>query len=404
MTLFVEDLIHRLAYEGPYMFFDEISMPTNDLKFFSSLSRQLVNKNGLTLKQKNLSLKLIKKHSSILSQEFAVDINAFLLNPQFKMAERILSTEKEIKIVKDSQGDYSIHVIFSYDETLISQFRNYKNSIPTFQYQRAYWDQELKVWNFGLTEHNILFLSTLSGFKKDEKFNKYHQELLKVQETIKTYIPYVVKNEDGVYTFKNKHKNIPDLQFNNMLESLIIAKKYGITVWSEEIDQELDKIDNNLLKSFLRSGYTTNIFSKNRIIELTELEELIKVYDKILFVIPGGQEFKYLNKSYEFLKQLGFTATHCSVMFRLEKFSDRNNCNNFIHEESLNNPLEENTKFVFISAKIPKPVIEANIEFDLIINFGLNSAHYSLQKFLKNHHNIVTINTTYQEYKNYVYV
>ena len=83
---------------------------------------------------------------------------------------------KEIKIVKDSQGDYSIHVIFSYDETLISQFRNYKNSIPTFQYQRAYWDQELKVWNFGLTEHNILFLSTLSGFKKDEKFNKYHQE------------------------------------------------------------------------------------------------------------------------------------------------------------------------------------------------------------------------------------
>jgi len=91
-------------------------------------------------------------------------------------------------------------------------------------------------------------------------------------------------------------------------------------------------------------------------------------------------------------------------MFRLEKQSDLQNCNKFIHDNSLNNPIDENTKFIFVSVKIPKPLIESNTDFDLIINFGLNSSHFTLQQFIKNHHNVIFMNPSSTAGKNYVYV
>jgi hypothetical protein len=404
--IFVEDLIHRLACNGVYMFSGIIQLQIRDRNFVVSLSNQIFSNRGLTFKQKNSALSVIKKYSTLLSSELNIDINAYLSNPQYKLEERVLSTEKQIKIVKDTDGISYIHVIFPYNDTIINSFRNYKTSTPVYAYRTGYWDQELHLWKFSLTEHNILFLGNLQGFEKDSKFSEYYAELLKIQESIETYVPMVVKNDLGKYIFKNEHRTIPKNSYDNLVDALLAAKKFGISCWSDVVNDELDKnVHNNLLKNFLNSDKLNHVVSKNRTIELDELTEIICAYDKILFVIPGGHEIKYLTKSYEFLKKIGFASKDCSVMFRLEKQYDLQSCNKFIHDNSLNNPVDENTKFVFISVKVPKPMIESNIEFDLIINFGLTSSHFTLQQFIKTHHNVICINPlSNTEGKHYVYV
>ena len=94
-----------------------------------------------------------------------------------------------------------------------------------------------------------------------------------------------------------------------------------------------------------------------------------------------------------------------AVLFRLAAAQDQLNCNKFIHDNSLNNPISDKTTLIFVSGKIPKPLIETNKKFDLVINFGTSSAHYTLQNFLKNHHNVVTmISTPPHKDWNYAYV
>ena len=77
-------------------------------------------------------------------------------------------------------------------------------------------------------------------------------------------------------------------------------------------------------------------------------------------------------------------------LFRLDS-SFGTMCNDYIKFNSLNNPISEKTKFVFISGKLPKPLIESNKDFDILIHYGLNSAHHGLRYFIKSHHNVINI-------------
>ena len=107
-----------------------------------------------------------------------------------------------------------------------------------------------------------------------------------------------------------------------------------------------------------------------------------------LFVIPGGHELKKLSQAYEFLKMLGIPDEQQSVMFRLDSNIDKN-FNNFVKETGLNSPITENTKVVFISSKIPKPVLKSNLKFNSVINMGFGGVHYSIRDYVGNHENLV---------------
>jgi hypothetical protein len=109
-----------------------------------------------------------------------------------------------------------------------------------------------------------------------------------------------------------------------------------------------------------------------------------------MFVIPGGMEIEKLNASVDFLKSLGMLPEEMSVMFRLPKETGEK-FNIFVRDEKLNNPISNQTKVVFISAKVPKTVIESKIKFNCIVNFSLHSVHYTIRDFVKNHHNVIHI-------------
>ena len=108
----------------------------------------------------------------------------------------------------------------------------------------------------------------------------------------------------------------------------------------------------------------------------------------LLVVIPGGNELEKLKLSFNFLKDNGFKNEEMSVMFRLPTL-DGKGFNDFVKDHSLNSPIGENTKAVFVSSKLPKPVLKSKIKFHGIINLGFENVHYTMRDFLKNHENLI---------------
>ena len=121
---------------------------------------------------------------------------------------------------------------------------------------------------------------------------------------------------------------------------------------------------------------------------ISDLTDIIKNMSPCLFVIPGGSEHENLMMSYEFLKSIGITNHEMSVMFRGP--SDTHEIfNNFVKNMELNSPISEQTKIVFVSSKLPKPVLKSKIKFHSVVNLGYSNVHYTMKDFVGNHENLV---------------
>ena len=129
---------------------------------------------------------------------------------------------------------------------------------------------------------------------------------------------------------------------------------------------------------------------------LDDVAELMQYSKNVLFVIPGGSELVHLSKAHAFLNKLCYTNEQLAVMFRLDSSSGKM-CNEYIKTNHLNNTIGDKIKFVFVSGKIPKPLIESNKKFDTVIHFGTNSAHYTLKNFVKTHHNVISMTISDQQ-------
>jgi hypothetical protein len=107
-----------------------------------------------------------------------------------------------------------------------------------------------------------------------------------------------------------------------------------------------------------------------------------------LVVIPGGSEIDTTRTAYEFLSGIGIKNDEMSVMFRLPS-GPTEIFNKFVKDNELNSPITENTKIVFVSSKLPKPVLKSKIKFNGIINLGFSNVHYTMRDFVGKHENLV---------------
>jgi len=388
--MYLEDLIERLAGYGSYFFSASIPMVPSDQALIHGLADQIIKGNGLTEKQRSLSIRLVSKYTSPLSTEFNRDIDLFLKSPQFRLPARTLSNNKKI-LIKETQGELpKIQVYFPYNEEIITRIKDYKRKSPKVDSTNILWNSSEKCWEFGLTENNIKFLALLE-FSMDERFSRNVEEIKEIEKSIENYVPMVVY--DGTrYSYKNTVENVPQPESNNLVEVLLLARQYGITCWDENIGKLLkeNSIDPAVISILENTGGTPTLLTGNSA-SLDNIIDIIKYSKSILFVIPGGSELDHLVYTHNFLKSMGYTDNQISVLFRLDSSFGRM-CNDYIKTHLLNSPLEENTKFAFASGKIPKPVIELEKKFDFIVLYGTNSAHYSLKNYIKNHHNVISVN------------
>lgn len=411
--MYIEDIINNLVGFGSVLSRGfPVFLPAYDKNLLESFENQLSKGLGFTEKQSVIALRILVRHQDKISLYLKQDISPFLSTPQYKFSRRVINSEKSVKIENvESRNTKVIRARFPYDEKLVEQIKKYRDEVRKSRIKASGyvnfpivdWNGETKSWDFEIYEENLLWifnnLGSL-GFNFDDELISFKNDVETIQNQLENYVPMVVFDENR-FKFINTHPSIPQPESNDLLEVLFQAKKYGIYTWDEYIASELE---NNSVNSVTRSILQDN---KAQGIELTSgdhpidcLSDVIKYSNKTLVVIPGGSELELLKKCCDFFEKIGIGSEKMAVLFRLDSSAGKI-CNDFVKEKKLNNPITDDVKIFFVSAKVPKPLINSNFEIDTILTLGNNSAHYTVKNLLKNHHCVISYTIDRSQKRNY---
>ena len=358
-----------------------------DQGIVESFYDQISQGRGFTEKQQTLALKIVKRYQTNLSLFLNKDLTTFIENPCYRLAVRTINNEKKISIAEHESIGKCIFAVFPYSEQTVQKIRASRDSLDTAQ-----WNKETKSWIFSLSEKNIQFLLEMTAdnnFEFDEEFSVYANQVKTVTSDFEKYVP-ILTIEDKILKFSNFSENLPPLESTDIMPALFEARQKGIFTWHDTISNyvESDEVDETT-RDFLKSDPSDKIHLDSEILPISSLKNIVTHMTPSLFIVPGGSELEKLSNSLNFLKDNGFDNSEISVMFRMPT-ETHENFNNFIKQQGLNNPISEKTKIVFVSSKLPKPVINSKIKFHCVINLGINNVHYTLRDFIKNHENLIS--------------
>ena len=352
-----------------------------DANMLGSFNSQIWMGKGLTQKQIDAAVKLLRKYSATLSLKLMVDVKPHLDSPAMKLGVRQMVPQAK-KITYIADGIKRFVVSFPYDEEIVKKMRSFneKNKADACE-----WDPESKEWKVPLTERAVLFLKDVlcpAGFKACEKTGEFFGQIDEILVNFEEYVPQLVQ-KDGNFYFKNTHSSIPQPEGMTFLETLYHAKRYGITTWDEGIEENLKNGDFSIFtKKFLNPKTDEDLKFNGDDLPIEIFDELIDQITPCLVVIPPGLEIQNLRAWWKYLNTKNFTKNQISVMFRTDNGNDRV-FNEMVKEQGLNSPITEDTKFVFVSHKLPKPIVKSGVEFKTVINLGtIPGVHYSLQSYL----------------------
>jgi hypothetical protein len=392
--MYIEDLIHFATGSGPYLFKSNrcISDP-KDFEVLSSMGDQLLfNSNQLTEKQGHLAVKLLNKYR-IEMRPFVPTLDNDLDNPKWKNPFRVLPRHKRISIGNHEQpakfhNGKCILIEFPYDDNIVNLFRSHNTEMH--ELYKGGWDANLKQWVFALTEKNVEWLgdNLLSkDFYADDQFQSLYQEIKAVIPNMESHIPMITASDNG-YTLINVHRSVPSIETGNLVEALFLAREYGITTWDDTIDAQINQQLSPVTKTILSVSNKKHPWIDSDMYSVDVFQDLIQYGGPALVIIPGGSELEMITVWTEFVLRMGIQAEQMSVMFRLP--NDQAEFNQFVKTAKLNNPISENTRLVFVSTKITKPLIKAGIEFNTVINLGYyNYMHFTMSTVVDNARNLV---------------
>ena len=379
--MYIEDIILAL-FTSPQI----ATMNSYDSKLISSFSNQIINGSGLSEKQGSLSVKILKKQLTNLNTILHQDVTSFLDIPKFRTQLRTVNNIKSMSIVAHETFGKIIKVKFPYNEAIVNKIRKEKQN-----FNFSNWNADEKVWEFALTEQALLFLGTIAdddNFIVYEEFREYQKQIADIKNNMDRYIPMVV-SEQGTLKFLNIPNSIKQPSSNSIIETLFYARKLGIFTWDENIANTTEwESASYITKKFLQTDPMEEIELEED--SLYSLDDILINMTPTLFVIPGGSELEKLEKLLTFLKSNNVANENISVMFRLPKETGEK-FNEFIKENKLNSPIHANTKAVFVSGKIPKPIIEKNIHFNSVINFNFYNIHHSIRNLVQWHYNVINV-------------
>jgi hypothetical protein len=293
---------------------------------------------------------------------------------------------KKISIDANPIGK-TIKINFPYDETIVNSLKEISKSKVTFGYREGD-----KTWTCLLNEKNIISLMPFIEkfqFEVEEEFSQYIDQINSIKENIEKYIPCLVFNNNS-YQIINLPSNVDIPQLDTLENAVFTARKFGVTVWDNEIEkqihEEFDDTTIKYLKSNPKEFFDLIAIEKS----LDDLKVVVKNLLPCAVIIPPRIELKKLKVSLEFFNQIGIANEEMSVLFRLSNATDEE-FNQYVKANSLNSPLSNQTSVVFLNQQLPKTILLSNIKFNSILNFSGFALQNSLSKFVRYHENIINV-------------
>lgn len=377
--MYIEDLIVKLtAY---------CNINSYDTNLVDSFTNQIFRGSGFTEKQSILAVRILKRYSKNFSAALGTDISQFLENPNFKFTIRkVNAVVKQISVIDHNTYGRAIKVEFPYNQERVDSIRKSRDTLGY-----ANWDGEQKAWIFSLDERNIQFLSNFLNtdhFDIDDEFKSYLKQVSEIVKNVENHVP-MVTIENGLPKYQNQSRFVPEMTSNDVVSALFEARKAGIFTWDEKVTQYLDELNlDPIVRTFLSNENPDHLEIDSTTTPVQCLTDIVKYTQPTLFVIPGGSETAKTKMIYNFLTKIGYSSDEMSVMFRLPT-SEGREFNEFVRNCGLNNPISEKTRFVFVSIKLPKPVIKSKMKFNSVISLGRSNVHYTIREFFKNRENLI---------------
>jgi hypothetical protein len=392
--MFIEDHLLRIAGYGTWVYNKvQISLGINDDAVIASMADTLVGNSafGLTEKQGNLLMKIFNKHIKKIQDAYphlVSEIAQDFANPIWKHPFRVIPQHKTISIGAHPKYTPAIFLEFPFDSALVEYLRSWNRGKPS----QGMWDNTIRKWVFALREENILMVGDElipKGFVAPEEFIQLYKNADHIRSIIDQHLPMLTDNS-GQLQFVNAHKNIPQLATTNLIDALYTARNYGITVWSDTIEEIINNDQFNITTRSILKDLNADryLWLNSNDIEIETFNEVLTYGGPALIIVPGGSELENIKKWTAFILNLGILKSQIAVMFRLP--NSESEFNNYVKEIGINNLVDDSTRVVFVSTKIPKPLIKQGITFPTVINLGFyNTMHFTMSTIIDNARNLV---------------
>ena len=359
----IEDLIAALA-------------ANSTIKLKSPYYRKVINSMfsanvlgiGLTKKQTSFALSIIKQCVSELNSELNMDVSQFLDSPTFRLPQRATPImHNTIEIEAHSSWGKALVIKFTYNDEIIQSIKSSLSVDPKL------WDPVRKVWLLSLTEDNIKIANLLVSrywFETSAEVNQLIECTKQIMHSVEDYVPMVTYCDEKL-EYRNVPDTVPILDTTNVISAAFFARANGIITYDSNLSAAIEAADDDVLvKSFLKNSGLAEPF------EVKKSQHSFDAVCKILshsfptiIVVPGGSELEKTTMCVQALERLGIDHKDMSVLFRLPSKTD-SEFNQYVRENSLNSAIGKHTKVVFISGKLPKPVLTSGIQFNSAVNVG----------------------------------
>jgi len=375
MFTYIEEIIGFLY--NPATRTAEVKIPSRDKSVLFSMAKQLSNSISLTEKQAGLALKILKNNADELS--FISGFRDLIENPRYKTPFRVIDSTKKIFFV-DYEKEKYIAVKTLFDHKIQKSLSNLKIIKRISNNTSLY----------RISEQNIIkIVDNLKdfNFEIDNTVDNLYKELKEIEKNPERYVP-CVSLENGVLEVKNSNQYVIDYfknnQTNELLSDLFFARSMGLS-FSKSIMPSINP-NNKYIENMLFSGNNRFMISTEETAEIEDITSEIITSSRlypVLVMLADDQNLQNTIKSwYASLSKNKVENSQISVLFRS---SHNRDFNQSIKDLKLNNIVDEETKVVFISNKVPKLLYKIGVKPKMIISSSMYHAHYTSQKMVEIH-------------------
>lgn len=366
MTHTVEDTLEILS--GQVARKVNIRIDSKDKNIIVSLGRQVQKGLALTDRQLELALSKIAKYRVGLETNM-INVSDIIANPVLRFPLRTIDREQRIYFYTVQETNQQrIGVKFTFSKNLDNIWQTLTDKLTG----GVEYDSSVK--SVVATELNLYYIVHAfkdHNFEVDSEIREIYEKLEEILKNRQSVLPLVLV-ENGNYSFKNLsqacsaaiNESCLTITDENVVESIVTLKKYGIFEKSQEIVEKIQNSNASDVSKKIALSPATRFRLLPEKFSFDDTVSIIKNLSQLPVLVILDENNKIFDQTIDLINAFRshVADSEMTVFFRLDNGqTNHNEFNQFVKDNHLNNYIDQKTKVVFITkTRIPKPLLKAD--------------------------------------------